>query len=485
MSKSLLSLTIAAVVLSGCSLIPDYQRPEAPVAAQYPQGPAYEAANAPGQAAAEQGWKQFFHDPALQQLIQVALENNRDLRVAALNIDAYAAQYRIQRADLFPAVSATGSGSRQRVPARASQSGEAAISSSYSATLGISAYELDLFGRVRSLSEQALQSYFATEEARRSTQISLVANVANAYLTWQADKELLKLTQETLGAYEQSFKLTSRSAEVGVSSALDLSQARTAVENARVQLARYTRQVAQDENSLTLLLGTGLPANLSSQPLSDDLLSEVPAGLPSDLLQRRPDILQAERNLLAANANIGAARAAFFPSISLTANAGTLSPDLSGLFKGGSGTWTFAPQINLPIFNAGSLRASLDYAKIQKDINVAQYEKSIQTAFQEVSDGLAARQTYNEQLQAQTDFVAANQDYYRLAERRYRIGVDSNLTFLDAQRQLFSAQQSLITDRLAQLTSEVNLYKALGGGWNAETGKNEPVKEEAPKMKLF
>ncbi len=472
-------------MLSGCSLIPDYQRPETPVAAQYPQGPAYEATNAPGQAAAEQGWKQFFHDPALQQLIQVALENNRDLRVAALNIDAYAAQYRIQRADLFPAVSATGSGSRQRVPARASQSGEAAISSSYSATLGISAYELDLFGRVRSLSEQALQSYFATEEARRSTQISLVANVANAYLTWQADKELLKLTQETLGAYEQSFKLTSRSAEVGVASALDLSQARTAVENARVQLARYTRQVAQDENSLTLLLGTGLPANLSSQPLSDDLLSEVPAGLPSDLLQRRPDILQAERNLLAANANIGAARAAFFPSISLTANAGTLSPDLSGLFKGGSGTWTFAPQINLPIFNAGSLRASLDYAKIQKDINVAQYEKSIQTAFQEVSDGLAARQTYNEQLQAQTDFVAANQDYYRLAERRYRIGVDSNLTFLDAQRQLFSAQQSLITDRLAQLTSEVNLYKALGGGWNAETGKNEPVKEEAPKMKLF
>ncbi|WP_053147378.1 AdeC/AdeK/OprM family multidrug efflux complex outer membrane factor [Pseudomonas sp. P97.38] len=485
MSKSLLSLTIAAVVLSGCSLIPEYQRPEAPVAAQYPQGPAYEAANAPGQAAAEQGWKQFFHDPALQQLIQVALENNRDLRVAALNIDAYAAQYRIQRADLFPAVSATGSGSRQRVPARASQTGEASISSSYSATLGVSAYELDLFGRVRSLSEQALQSYFATEEARRSTQISLVANVANAYLTWQADKELLKLTQETLGAYEQSFKLTSRSAEVGVASALDLSQARTAVENARVQLARYTRQVAQDENSLTLLLGTGLPANLASRPLSDDLLSEVPAGLPSDLLQRRPDILQAERNLLAANANIGAARAAFFPSISLTANAGTLSPDLSGLFKGGSGTWTFAPQINLPIFNAGSLRASLDYAKIQKDINVAQYEKSIQTAFQEVSDGLAARQTYNEQLQAQTDFVAANQDYYRLAERRYRIGVDSNLTFLDAQRQLFSAQQSLITDRLAQLTSEVNLYKALGGGWNAETGKNEPVKEEAPKMKLF
>jgi multidrug efflux system outer membrane protein len=339
---------------------------------------------------------------------------------------------------------------------------------------------------VRSLSEQALQQYFATEEARRSTQISLVASVANAYLTWQADKELLKLTQDTLGAFEESYKLTSRSNEVGVASALDLAQSRTSVENARAQLARYTRQVAQDENSLTLLLGTGIPANLqAAKPLADDLLSDVPPGLPSDLLQRRPDILQAEYNLKAANANIGAARAAFFPSISLTANAGSLSPDLSGLFKGGSGTWLFQPQINLPIFNAGSLRASLDAAKIQKDIGVANYEKSIQTAFQEVADGLAARQTYTEQLQAQRDFVQANQDYYRLAERRYRIGVDSNLTFLDAQRQLFSAQQALITDRLAQLTSAVNLYKALGGGWNAQTAQNEQLKEEAPKMKLF
>ncbi|MCX7077867.1 MAG: AdeC/AdeK/OprM family multidrug efflux complex outer membrane factor [Pseudomonas sp.] len=486
MSKSLLSLAITAFVLGGCSLIPDYKQPEAPVAAQYPQGPAYSPAEAANRAAAEQGWKQFFHDPALQQLIQTALVNNRDLRVAALNIDAFAAQYRIQRADLFPAVSATGSGSRQRTPASLSQTGAERITSQYSATLGISAYELDLFGRVRSLSEQALQTYFATEEARRSTQISLVASVANAYLTWQADKELLQLTKETLGTFEQSYKLTARSNEVGVASALDLSQSRTSVENARVQLARYTRLVAQDENSLTLLLGTGVPANLpGGQPLADDLMSEVPAGLPSDLLQRRPDILEAEHKLKAANANIGAARAAFFPSISLTANAGTASPDLSGLFKGGSGTWLFQPQINLPIFNAGSLRASLDNSKIQKDITVAQYEKSIQTAFQEVSDGLAARQTFNEQLQAQHDLVSANQDYYRLAERRYRIGVDSNLTFLDAQRQLFTSQQALIADRLSQLTSEVNLYKALGGGWNEQTAQNTPVPEEAPKLKLF
>lgn len=482
MSKSLLSLAVTAFILGGCSLIPDYQTPESPAAAQWPQGPAYSPNESAEVAAAEQGWRQFFHDPALQQLIQTALVNNRDLRVAALNIDAYRAQYRIQRADLFPAVSANGSGSRQRVPGDVSSTGEATINSQYSATLGVSAYELDLFGRVRSLSEQALETYLSSEQARRSTQISLVASVANAYLTWQADQALLKLTEETLKTYEESYQLTKRSNEVGVSSALDLSQARTSVEGARVKLAQYQRLVAQDLNSLTVLLGTSVPANLpASQELNADLLSEVPAGLPSELLQRRPDIQEAEHLLKAANANIGAARAAFFPSISLTANAGTLSPDMGGLFKGGSGTWLFQPQINLPIFNAGSLRASLDYSKIQKDINVAKYEKTIQTAFQEVSDGLAARQTFKEQLQAQRDLVAANQDYYRLAERRYRIGIDSNLTFLDAQRSLFSSQQALIADRLLQLISEVNLYKALGGGWHEQTVQDQQASAQASK----
>ncbi|WP_434679977.1 AdeC/AdeK/OprM family multidrug efflux complex outer membrane factor [Pseudomonas sp. R1-18] len=486
MSKSLISLAVAAFILGGCSLIPEYNQPEAPVAAQYPQGPAYTPAEAANMAAAEQGWRQFFRDPALQQLIQTALVNNRDLRVAALNIDAYRAQFRIQRADLFPGVSADGSGSRQRVPADMSQLGQSGITSSYSATLGVSAYELDLFGRIRSLSEQALETYFSSEEARRSTQISLVANVATAYLNWQADKELLKLTQDTLKTYEESLRLTSRSNEVGVASALDLSQARTSVESARARLAQYQRLVAQDQNNLVLLLGTGLPDNLATpMQLDADLLTELPPGLPSDLLQRRPDILQAEHSLKAANANIGAARAAFFPSISLTANAGTASTDLSGLFKGGSGTWLFQPSINLPIFNAGSLRASLDYSKIQKEISVANYEKAIQTAFQEVSDGLASRRTFNEQLQAQRDFVAASQDYYRLAERRYRIGIDSNLTFLDAQRSLFSAQQTLITDRLAQLTSEVNLYKALGGGWYENSGNHQPIAKEKPSVQLF
>ncbi|PRA63953.1 MULTISPECIES: AdeC/AdeK/OprM family multidrug efflux complex outer membrane factor [Pseudomonas] len=472
MSKSLLSLAVTAFILGGCSLIPDYQTPDSPVAAQWPQGPAYSPTESADVAAAEQGWRQFFHDPALQQLIQTSLVNNRDLRVAALNIDAYRAQYRIQRADLFPAVSANGSGSRQRMPANLSQTGDSEITSQYSATLGVSAYELDLFGRVRSLTEQQLEIYLSSEEARRSTQISLVASVANAYFTWQADQALLKLTEDTLKTYEESYALTLRSNEVGVASALDLSQARTSVEGARVKLAQYQRLVAQDLNSLTVLVGTGLPADLpAARSLDSDVLAEVPAGMPSEVLQRRPDIQEAEHLLKAANANIGAARAAFFPSISLTANAGTLSPDMDGLFKGGSGTWLFQPQINLPIFNAGALRASLDYSKIQKDINVAKYEKTIQTAFQEVSDGLAARKTFNDQLQAQRDLVAANQDYYRLAERRYRIGVDSNLTFLDAQRQLFNTQQALISDRLSQLVSEVNLYKALGGGWYEQTGQ--------------
>ncbi|NWD46466.1 efflux transporter outer membrane subunit [Pseudomonas gingeri] len=464
MSKSPLSLVAAALLLGGCSLMPDYQQPASPSAPQYPQGTAY-ATTAQDSVAPGGDWRSLFRDPTLRQLIGNALMNNRDLRVAALNVDAFQAQYRIQRADLLPAVSANGSSSRQRVPGSLA-GGKPVITSSSSVNLGVSAYELDLFGRVRSLTEQAMATYLSSEQARRSTQLSLVANVANAYLTWLADRELLALTRKTLAAYEQSLHLTTRSRDAGKLSALDVSQARTSVENARANLSRYERQVAQDLNNLTLLVGAPLPDSLPERPLADGLVAQVPAGLPSDLLQRRPDILQAEYQLKAANANIGAARAAFFPSVSLTANAGTTSKELSGLFKAGSGSWTFQPQVNLPIFNTGSLRASLDYSKLQKDIRIAQYEKSIQTAFQEVADGLAARQTYDEQLQAQRDLVKATQDYYDMAEHRYRTGVDSSLVFLDAQRSLFSSQQGLINDQLAQLVAEVNLYTALGGGWS-------------------
>jgi len=294
-------------------------------------------------------------------------------------------------------------------------------------------------------------------------------------LTLQADQALLQVTRDTLKTYEESFGLTQRSFDVGVASALELRQARSAVDSARVSIEQYTRLVAQDRNALTLLLGQNLPAGLpSGDGLERTQLAALPVGLPSDLLQQRPDILQAEYQLRAVNASIGAARAAFFPRISLTGAAGTASRELSGLFDGGSGYWSFSPSISVPIFNAGQLRANVDYAQISKNIQVAQYEKAIQTAFREVADGLAAQATYTRQVQAQRDLLETSEDYYNLAERRYRTGVDSYLTLLDAQRQLFSVQQQLISDRLAQMTSEVNLFKALGGGWQ-ETAQAQPA----------
>ncbi len=474
MHKSLLSLALMAA-LGGCSLIPGYERPDAPVAAAWPQGEAYpqDATQASERAL---GWREFFRDPALQQLIEVALENNRDLRVAALNVDAYRALYRVQRADVLPAVSADGAGTRSRTPGDLNMSGEPAISSQYSATFGVS-WELDLFGRLRSLRDQALEEFFASEAAQRGTQISLIASVANAWLTLQADQALLQVTRDTLKTYEESFGLTQRSFDVGVASALELRQARSAVDSARVNIEQYTRLVAQDRNALTLLLGQSLPAGLQSgDGLERTQLATLPVGLPSDLLQQRPDVLQAEYQLRAVNASIGAARAAFFPRISLTGAAGSASSELSGLFDGGSGYWSFSPSISVPIFNAGQLRANLDYAQISKNIQVAQYEKAIQTAFREVADGLAAQATYTRQVQAQRDLLETSEDYYNLAERRYRTGIDSYLTVLDAQRQLFSVQQQLITDRLAQMTSEVNLFKALGGGWQ-DTVQAQPQEE--------
>jgi len=454
MKKSLLVVAIALAV-GGCSLIPEYIRPPAPAETQSNVSQDWQAPD----------WQAFFVDPALRRMIGLALENNRDLRAATLNVEAFQALYRIQRAELFPAVSADGSANRQRIPERASPTGSRTINSQYSATIG-SSWEVDLFGRIKSLQGAALEQYLASEATRQSLRTSLIASVAEAWFAWQADQALLNLASETLQTWQDSYALTARSVNAGVASSLTLAQAKSQVESARVRRAQYQRQVQQDLNALTLLLGTALPADLDT-PLSLDgtLLGELPSALPSGLLQNRADILAAEHQLKAANANIGAARAAFFPNISLTAAAGTLSPDLSGLFRGNSGTWLFQPQISVPIFNAGRLKASLDYAKLQKDLQIAQYEKAIQTAFREVADGLIARTSYRDQLAAQRDLVAANQDYYQLAERRYQTGIDSNLTFLDAQRQLFNAQQTLIVDRLAQLSAEVALYKALGGGF--------------------
>ncbi|WP_421683356.1 efflux transporter outer membrane subunit [Stutzerimonas urumqiensis] len=474
MNKTLLSLAMLGV-LSGCSLIPDYQRPAAPIDDQW----RIAEAGAQTQPMAL-GWREFFRDPALQRVVGLALENNRDLRVAALNVEAYRALYRVQRAELFPFVNADGSGQRTRTPGDLTQTGEPMIGSQYSATLGVS-WELDLFGRLDSLREQALQQYFASDAARYATRLSLIASVANAWLTLQADQALLGLTRDTLETYEQSLALTQRSFDVGVASALELQQARSAVESARVALARYRRQVMQDRNALVQLVGAPIGSDSQPAELGENLLAELPVGLPSDLLYKRPDILQAEHELLAANANIGAARAAFFPRISLTGAAGSASAELSGLFDGGSGYWSFAPSISVPIFTAGQLRANLDYARLIKNAQVAAYEGAIQTAFREVADALAARETYAEQVAAQRDLAETSAEYYRLADRRYRTGVESYLTLLDAQRQLFEAQQQLITDRLAQLTTEVGLYTALGGGWDvASTPLARTVQTDAP-----
>lgn len=470
MNKSLLSIMIMTVTLTGCTLMPDYQRPELSVKNAWPTGEAY-SKDAQGRYVSL-GWRDFFTDKDLQLLIQTAIVNNRDLRVAALNVAAYEAQYRIQRSELFPSLDANGTGSRQHVPADVSSTGNSRINSSWGVTLGVTSYELDFFGRVRSLNEAALQQYLSTQEAQRNTQISLIASVANAWLTLQADRALLKLTEETLQNYQYNYDLVKRSNEVGVASSLDLAQARTTVEGAKVNLATYKRQVAQDLNLLTLLLGTEVPSSIADKKENNfDLqyVKEIPAGLPSDLLVNRPDIIAAEHQLMAANANIGAARAAFFPSISLTSNVGTMSPSFSNLFSAGQGSWLFQPTINLPIFTAGRLKGNLDYATLEKDINVATYEKTIQTAFKEVADGLASRETYKEQVVAQGNFVEANQIYYDLADQRYQAGIDNYMTLLDAQRQLFSSQQNLISARLAQLTSEVDLYKALGGGWQETT----------------
>ncbi|TNI33012.1 efflux transporter outer membrane subunit [Aeromonas dhakensis] len=463
MTKTLIALSVT-LLLGGCSMAPDYQRPE------LPQGATWQS-NQTGEAAVS-SWRQQFLDPALQQLIATALENNRDLRIAALNVEAYEARYRIQRAAQLPTLAANGSGSRQQGSDDLSSTGQGTISSQYGANIGITAYELDLFGRIQSLKDQALETYLAQVETQRSTQIALVASVANAYLTLLADQELLALSEATLATEQERYGLTEHKYRLGAASEMELAQGRTALESAKVSLAQYQRQVKQDRNGLALLLGTGVPA-LMTQPatLAEVQLAAIPVGAPSSLLQQRPDILAAEHSLKAANANIGAARAAFFPTISLTATAGTASNQLSGLFDGGTGTWTFMPQINLPIFDGGKRIADLDVAEVSTRQAVASYEKSIQTAFKEVADTLGAQTDYQQQLQAQQELVKASQTYFKLAEVRYEKGVDSYLTRLDAQRSLFSAKQGLITTRLAQLSNQVALYKAVGGGWQAADGE--------------
>ena len=480
MKKISLLITLAFGLLAGCTLAPKYERPVAPVSQAWPSGPAY-GSNQPGEtttnaAAADIGWRQFFRDPRLKKIIALALANNRDLRVAVLNVEQSRAQYRIVRADLMPTVNASASGTRQRIPADSLAAGTGFTPSGaptfdqYSASLGATAYELDLFGRVRSLNKQALENYFATEEARKSAHIALVAEVAIQYLTERQLDEQLALIRQTLAAVQSSYDLNKRSFEVGTASELDLQTSAAQVQTARANVAVYERERAQAENALVLLTGQPLPDNLPpTESLNDqNLPGNLPADLPADLLQRRPDILQAEHLLKAANANIGAARAAFFPKITLTGSYGTESLQLSHLFTGPAAAWSFTPEISLPIFAGGRNRANLDVARTSKLIEVAQYERTIQSAFREVADALAARTTLDQQIQAEDALVEAEQRRYDLADVRYRNGVESYLAVLTAQQDLYSAQQRNLQSRLARLSDVIALYQALGGGWNAE-----------------
>lgn len=461
------SLGAAAVLLaSGCSTLePKLPAANAAVPNEWPQAAPSSTAAATPRAAAELGWRDVFRDPKLQEIVTRALEHNRDLRVAVLNVERARAHYRIQRADRLPSLAAAGSLSR---------TGGESVSTTdvYSAQLGTTNFELDLFGRVHQLSAAALQSYFATEESRRSTHLTLVAEVAQLYVTLAADRDLQRLSEATLQNQLSSLRLIERRHEHGAVSSLDVSQARTLVESARANAAYYAGIVARDTSALALLVG---------QPVPDDLLPErfnverpgvlpIASGLNSELLLRRPDVLAAEHQLRAANANIGAARAAFFPRITLTGAVGTASGELSDLFSSGTGVWSFMPQVSVPIFQGGRLRANLDVATADRDIALARYEQSIQAAFREVADALALTQTLQQQSAAQAALVAASARTVELSQARYDAGQIGHLALLDAQRSLFAAQQGLISVQAAEQANRVALYKALGGGWREQSG---------------
>jgi multidrug efflux system outer membrane protein len=452
---------------AACTMEPRYRAPPLPVPDQWPI-PAQTQSDAAGGGsvvARDIGWRDFFVDPRLQRLIGLALGNNRDLRVAVLNIERARTEYHIQQAALLPQIDASVSYTKEKQPAV--DFGFPYTASYWQAGAAVTSFELDLFGRVRSLSHQALQQYFAQEQARRSTQLSLIAQVANAYLTLASDRALRQLAQNTLRSQQASYDLSEKQHEIGAASGLDLAQAQTTVEQARADVARYEGNVAQDIDALTLLVGTPLEPQWLPEGFDDTTvgLEALPADLPSNVLLRRPDVLEAEHTLRAADANIGAARAAFFPNISLTANVGSASSQLSGLFKAGTGAWSFIPQATLPIFHGGELMGNLKVAHVDRRIALAQYEKAIQSGFREVADGLALTATLTRQRAAQEALAGATARAFELSQRRYKTGRDSYLVVLDSERSNYTAQQGLITTRMAEQSNRVTLYEALGGGW--------------------
>lgn len=467
MNRQLFFVLAAAIsFLGGCTMAPEYIRPETPVSSQWPTGEAYRNIAPPEGApsATDLGWQEFFIDEKLQGLIETAINNNRDLRLAALNVEQVRALYGVSRAEIFPTVSAVGAGGKQRRSADLISSGEPREVEQYSIDLGIAAWEIDFFGRIRNLNEQALEEYLATDEARRGAQIALVSEVARMYLTLAADLENLQLARSTFESQQEIHHLIRRQYEVGLANELDLARAQTQVEIARGDVARFTQVAAQDQNALAQLVGVPIPeALLPTDLASVDPPREIFAGLSSKALLNRPDIMAAEHRLKGAYAFIGAARAAFFPRISLTTSVGTASDELSGLFDSGSGTWSFAPRITVPIFDARTW-AAYRVSQAQQEIALAQYEKTIQTAFREVADVLAVQGTVDQQVSAQQSLADAVADTYRLSNARYLKGIDSYFGVLDAQRSFYAAQQGLISLRLAKIANNIRLYAVLGGG---------------------
>lgn len=455
---------VAALALTGCmSMAPSYERPEAPIAASWPEGEAY--ANAKLNQQALPDWQEFFTDPRLRQVIQMMLDNNRDYRVAMLNVDRMRYAYNIQRANFLPSISATGSGEHSGTPRTVSTTGRDTVSHVYSANLAMASYEIDLFGRIRSLSEEALNEYFATEEARKSSRVTLIAETANLWLQLGADRSLLQFAKETLDSQTKSYQLTEASYKAGAINLLELNQAKSMLASAQSSYASSQRAVAQDINALNLLVGTNVPEDLLPQKAEVvTMAAMLPNGVPSEVLLNRPDIAQAEYSLIAANANIGAARANFFPRITLVASGGTGSTELSDLFDGGTRMWSFAPSVSLPIFTGGANWATLRVSETDRDIAVANYEKAIQTAFSEVANALATEGTIEAELAAISDLADSTKKAYELAQTRYRHGSESFLTVLDSQREYVSAQTQLTVAQQARAMSLVTLYKTLGGG---------------------
>ena len=469
MNMTLLFFLFGTLIgINGCTLAPQYKRPKTPIASNWPSGAAYPEIQTPVDkpTGSELHWREFFVDENLHQLIETALKNNIDLRLAALNIQRARALYGIQRADLFPSVDTTAGINRHRVPADLSSTGRKMTSEQYSVNLGVTSWEIDFFGRIQSLKDQKLEEYLATEQARRSAQISLISAVAGGYLTLAANRERLKLAKSTLESQTAAYNLIRHRYEIGLASELDLRWAQTQVDTARGDIAHFTQLTAQDQNALNLLTGSFSPMPSDSHP--KDLTGVKPPraispGMSSEVLLKRPDIMAAEHRLKATHALIGAARAAFFPRIALTTSVGTASSELSGLFKSGSSTWNFAPQIVMPLFDA-RLRSAYEASKVEKEISLAQYEKAIQTAFREVADVLAVQGTVDSQLAAQQSLMDAVAEAYRLSTARYIKGIDSYLSVLDAQRSLYAAEKGLIAIRLAKLINDVRLYAVLGGG---------------------